>query len=360
MKVALDPSACHATQAGGTKRCLIVELWGVGDLVMMTAALRGLLAEGWEVTVLGKPHARALLESTYPQVSWIAFDAPWTVFLGKYRLWCWPWRRLFGLFFDLRVRRFDAAVSVRKDPRDHLLMWLTGAKRRIGFATRLGRFFLNEAVPVSRPEAHKVEDWWEVQDRMLGAGKPHLLPQLVPDAGLVEKFRARFRENFGRKPVLALHCGARIAVRRWPEAYFRELVLKLRGEFDFGLVLFPDPDGYGSGLADLADVTLSGLSLPELVAALGCASALVGNDSAPAHIADAMGVPAVALFGPTKPEWFRPYGKEHLVVIRDICAYRPCFDYCRFPEPYCLTRLKPEVVWPEVWDYFRRSGVLSG
>jgi heptosyltransferase-2 len=39
------------------------------------------------------------------------------------------------------------------------------------------------------------------------------------------------------------------------------------------------------------------------------------------------------------------------VVIRDICPWRPCFDYCKFSESYCLTKLGPEKAWPEIRDY---------
>jgi heptosyltransferase-2 len=140
-------------------------------------------------------------------------------------------------------------------------------------------------------------------------------------------------------------------VRRWPETYFRELIVRLRVEFDFQLVLIPDPDGYGRGLADLANHTLDRLSLPELLAVLSCATQVICNDSGPSHLADALGIPVIAFFGPARPEWFRPFHPHNLVIIRDLCPYHPCADYCRFQEHYCLTKLTPEIAWPEVRAY---------
>ena len=332
-------------------RCLVVELWGLGDATIMTSLLQGLLARGWHVTVLAKPASRALLAPTYPAVEWIELDAPWTAFRGKYRLWAWPWRRLASVLRRLWAGRFDAAVSVRKDPRDAGLMALAGIPRRLGFATRLGRPFLTDALP-SDPRAHRVDDWWALLDRLTGGTAPRLPPRLAAEPERKARFAALLRRP--GEPLLAVHCGARIAVRRWPEASFRALLAALRGESRFRLALFPDPDGYGAGLADLADETLARIGLPDLVAALACADALVCNDSGPAHIAAALGVPVLALFGPTAPEWFRPFGEAHHVVIRDICAYRPCLDACRFPEPYCLTRLTPEEAWPEARDFWRK------
>jgi len=328
------------------KRILIVELWGIGDATMMTSVLQTLLAENWEVTILGKPHTRVLLQPVYSQVKFMEFDAPWTAFRGKYRLWLWPWREIIRVISGLRRQKFNAAVSIRSDPRDHLLMWLVGAQQRIGFDHVWSRWLLNKPILNRNPNAHRVEDWWRLQDRILESAEAHLPPRLTPDLAIVERFRSQFGAS--TLPIIALHCGARIAVRRWPEDYYRQVIVSLRQKFNFRLVLIPDPDGYGNGLQGLADYTCSKLSLPELLALLSCATELICNDSGPAHLAAALEIPVTVLFGPTKPEWFRPFGSRHLVVIRDICPFRPCMDYCKFPENYCLTKLQPNSVYPEI------------
>jgi len=328
------------------KSVLIIELWGIGDATLMSSALQGLLAEDWDVTILAKPQTCALLKPNYPKIRTIELDAPWTAFYGKYQLARWPWLTLFRVLKQLRQQRFDAAISVRSDPRDHLLMWLAGVGRRLGFSTWWSRLLLNEPIVAREPDAHRVEDWWKLQDRLTGSSGRHFPPHLTPDAALVKQFHLRLGSD--PRPVIALHCGARIAVRRWPEAYYRQLLLSLRQKFDFQLVLIPDPDGYGGGLADLADQTFSRLSLPELLALLSCATQVLCNDSGPCHLAAALGIPVIVFFGPQRPELFRPFGEHHLVVIRDICPYRPCSDYCRFPEPYCLTKLTPDITYPEV------------
>ena len=205
---------------------------------------------------------------------------------------------------------------------------------------------LNESILDRDPNAHRVEDWWRLQDRVIGTTAPHLPPHLTADSVLVEQFRAQLGDE--TLPIVALHCGARIAVRRWPESYYREVIASLRRKFNFRLVLIPDPDGYGSNLQDLADFTFSRLSLPELLALLRCSTQLICNDSGPTHLAAALGIPVIVLYGPTKPEWFRPFGDDHLVVIRDICPLRPCADYCQFAENYCLTKLEPALVYPEI------------
>ena len=328
----------------------------MGDTTLMTSILQGLLADGWDITVLGKTQSRRLLEDNYPAVRWIEFDAPWTAFRGKYRLWCWPWGDLLRVLRRVRHERFDAAASIRRDPRDHLLFWMARVPRRIGFRAPYSWHFLNEAIPVLLATDHRVEDWWSVQQRISTTATTFFPPRLAANSQKLERFRTLFARD-GR-PVLALHCGARNAVRRWPEPYLRELVERLHEHFDFQLALLPDGDGYGHTLRDLAEHTFTGLDLAELKAVLSCATLLLGNDSGPAHVTDALGVPVIAIFGPGNSHKMRPFNQRNLVVMRDICPYRPCSDYCRFPESYCLTQLTSAIVWRDVYAYLTDSALL--
>ncbi len=331
-------------------KCLVVELWHIGDATMMTPILEGLLAEGWDVSVAAKATTRLLLEEDYPTIKWIILDAPWTVFYGKYHVWRWPWRQLWRVWRDMRRQRFDVAVSGRCDPRDHLLMWLAGIRRRVGFRTRYSLWFLNEPLPEPPAAHHRVEDWWAIQKQVSPTA-----PTLPPRLGAAPELKDRFAALFARdpRPVLAIHCGARIAVRRWPERYLRELIAALRTEFDFQLALYPDVDGYGQDLAGLADHIFTGLTLAELKASLIHARLLLANDSGLGHVAAALAVPVATVFGPGEPSKCRPFSPESLVILRDICPYRPCLDYCRFPEAYCLTQLSPAIVLREICTYLQ-------
>ncbi|MDB6174714.1 MAG: hypothetical protein JWL59_4025 [Chthoniobacteraceae bacterium] len=326
-------------------RILILELWGLGDLSFLTLFLKQVRGE-FRVTLVGKAHAAALLRESFPEVEFLEFDAPWTKFRGKYELAKWPWPKLGRLVQALRSRRFDAAVSVRPDPRDHFLMWLTGARQRFGFAGPGSRPFLTNALHRPSIRQHKVEDWRLLTTAITGRDASLLNPWLDPNAAVSTSVQTELKSL--SRPLITVHTGAQMKVRRWPEVFFRDILKRIRNEFDVYIALVPDPDGYGAGLADLADRTFSSLNFPELLTLLRCSSVLLCNDSGPGHLAAALGCPTIALFGPGSADWFRPWGPQHHVVIRDICPWRPCFDYCRFPEPICLTRLEPEVVWPEI------------
>jgi ADP-heptose:LPS heptosyltransferase len=342
------------------EKLLIVELWGIGDLILSTPFLRRIIGR-YDIVLLGKRHARATLGPTYRAIQFIEWDGPWTKFRGKYRFWRWDWGAFFALIRKLRSLRPDVAVSVRKDPRDHLLMWMVGAKRRVGFPTYGSGLLLTDPLSwsINRP-CHVVDDWLSLSKRLTPNGESAEDTVWLQCENYVGS-RVRNISPVAGRSVVCLHVGARIAVRRWPESYFAQLIEKLRSRFDFSLLLIPDPDGYGRRLANLADQVSDNLTVEELIATIGSSDLLISNDSAPAHIAAACETPVIAIFGPTDPGRFRPWGEHQHVVIRDICPYRPCFDYCRFPEPFCLTKLAPEDVWPEIEERISQwinTGVL--
>jgi len=98
---------------------------------------------------------------------------------------------------------------------------------------------------------------------------------------------------------------------------------------------------------DLAGATTVGL-LPAL---LSRASLLITNDSGPMHIAAAVGLPVVALFGPTSAVRTGPYGLGHRVLTTELSC-RPCLSRtCQNPvQLECLTRISPEHVIAAVRD----------
>lgn len=340
-------------------RLLVLELWGLGDLTLATTLLSAAI-DNYEVTLAGKPHARALLEPAFPQVRFVAYDPPWSVFRGKYRLWKWNWRKLLQFVRLLREARFDVVLSVREDPRDHLIMLLIGARRRLGFPKLGSQMFLTDPIRHTPSRQHKVEHWGLFVSMLQLSGSSVPAPALDHS-----RYPSRVIDQMlagTEKPIICFHAGASSMVRRWPVAYVAVLVTDLRRQFDFHLLLIPDPDGYGRELLPMADSSASSLSLPDLVNLLGRIDLLLANDSGPGHIAASCGRPVISIFGPQEPALFRPWGNNNHVVVRDLCTWRPCNDYCKYPEPYCMTKLLPATASEEICGHIRsliERGVLA-
>jgi ADP-heptose:LPS heptosyltransferase len=366
----LNPSAGQAggnTQPAVKRKILIVELWGLGDLTFATPAIREALGRD-EVHLLGKEHAKLLLEPSFPGVKFISYEAPWTAYKGKYKLWKWNWRELITLINRLREEKYDISVSPRDDPRDQFLMWLVGAAQRIGFVFEgskrifdAGRLFLTRRIKRPKPLQHRVEDWRQISavlELPAAANGSPCLDNTHYDTELVERIFSKTT-----KPIICLHSGARIAVRRWPEKYYIDIVARLRQQFDFHLLVIPEPLTLPSSLSEIADEYVTDLTVRDLVGILGRVDLLLCNDSGPGHIAASCGRPVIAIFGPGEPRTFRPWGEDNKVVMREICKWRPCSDYCKFSEPHCTTKLLPSIVWPDIDQQIRSlitGGKLSG
>ena len=317
-------------------KLLVLELWGLGDLVIATPFLRA-AAEHFSVTLLAKPFALELQPRLWPTVEVMPFVAPWTAFRHKYQLWQWPWRELFQLRRQLVAQDFDYAVSARWDPRDHLALKLSGARERLGFPRlKSGRYLTRE---LTRPEplAHRVESW-----RVAGAALGFNLP---PRAGL-------FPATGRRSPVILIHSGARLPLRVWPLEHFQEIARRLRAE-QFTVHIACDANQL-DWWRIRGEVTASPRSVHELLALIDQAGVFIGNDSGPGHLAAACGVPTFTLFGPQLHEWFAPLHPASEVLEGKACPYKPCSDYCRFAKPFCLWDVTVAEAWPRVDAFVAR------
>jgi ADP-heptose:LPS heptosyltransferase len=311
-------------------RLLVLELWGLGDLVIATPFLKA-AAEKYTVTLLAKPYARELQPHFWPEVEVEPFDAPWTAFRDKYQLWFWPWREMSSLRRRLAAQKFDFAVSARWDPRDHLALQASGARERLGFSRLKSRRYLTRELERPPSQAHRYE-YWRVAGTALGL-------ELPPRGNI-------FSTPAGLPSAVLIHTGARLPLRVWPLENFRELAARLRQK-GFAVHIACDADQLGWWRAQGENATCPH-SVTELIDCIRTAGRFVGNDSGPGHLAAACGRPTFTLFGPQLHEWFAPLHPASEIFEGRACPYKPCSDYCRFAEPFCLRGVTVEDVWPRV------------
>ncbi len=318
-------------------KLLIVELWGLGDLAIATPFIRA-ASQKFEITLLGKPFAVEMQARFWPGVNVVTFAAPWTAFTGKYRLHRWPW----GMFFDvvkrLRAERFDWGLSGRWDPRDHILLFLVGAKRRLGFPRLRSQVFLTGPLARPEPEAHRYE-YWQTLARAL-------------ELELPERHQLEFPAPREHGYVL-VHSGARLPVRVWPLPRYRRLVERIRGA-GYDVCVVCDSDQRSWWLSVGEDEVATPQSVGELFKLIDKARLFIGNDSGPGHLAAFCGVPTLTIFGPQLPEWFAPLHPAAEWIEGKPCPFKPCFDYCRFPMPYCMDRISEDEVWQRVQTFLRK------
>jgi lipopolysaccharide heptosyltransferase I len=234
-------------------------------------------------------------------------------------------REIAALAGRLRAARFDVALDVQGLLKSGALAWLTRAPLRVGFTSRRCREPLSAAFTNRRvaPPAggHVVEQYLALLEP-LGAG-PNLAEFHLPCDAVVDARIDEVCRRTGLEPVdrlVAISPGAGRPDKRWPAERFAALARRLAVEAG-ALVLVvwgPGEDALAGAVvqgAAHAAVTLAPpTDLGELVAILRRACLVVAADTGPLHVAAALGVPCVGLYGPTRAERNGPYGFGHTTI----------------------------------------------
>jgi lipopolysaccharide heptosyltransferase II len=264
----------------------------------------------------------------------------------------------------LRHYRFDLAFALDRSPMLTLLPWLAGIPRRVG-PDSLGRgFSLTDRVSVSPDELqHQADISLELARKLhLPVNDPHM--RFVP----TDIERQTVRPPSAHHLRIAIFAGGgsnpgmELTAKRWPLERYRELTQKLMRELDAEILLIGGPDDVALNTAllagldapDNAVVNITGkTTIGELAAQLEQCDLFIGNDSSPMHLAAAVNIPVIAIFGPTSPEEYGPYplhDPRHIALWRNPQG-RPCFflgSMQRCEQCSCMQLVTVDDVWDAV------------
>ena len=200
------------------------------------------------------------------------------------------------------VRGFDAAIDFQGLIKSALIARASGARDRYGFAREAVRekpaaMFYNHEVSVNQTK-HVVD--WNMQ--LAAARQPSNLATRQPNWPDYAKDTRNRLSNFTNKIVLLP--GAGRTEKHWPVVRFREIAARYRND---AVVV------WGPGELDLAaeigGVIAPETNLRELAFLMQQARVVVGADTGPLHLADAVGTRVVGLYGPTDSRRNGPYGQ---------------------------------------------------
>ena len=343
----------HPASSTPPERILVSELWHIGDVVIampFLAALRGIFPKA-SITLLSKSHARETLANTGLVDKVVAFDFPWTFLDEDRRPTIGELLRLPSVVKQLRADKYDLAFDCSRDGRNHLLMYLSGAARRIGFGFGGGEYLLTDAVPAGSLDDHRTADWLRLLEP-LGRNVERNEPRLAVSDSEREWAREFLRAAGSREDetLIAIHPGGSSRLKRWSLEHFETLARIAAEEQGARVLWIVDPSGTGAQSSLPAGSIVARPSLRQLIALLSETELMVSNDGGPMHLAAALGVPTFAVYSWGKPEWWKPYSTaRHSWIQREDITCRPCAGHCIFSEPICLTGLSEE----RVADAFR-------
>jgi len=227
------------------------------------------------------------------------------------------------LLRQLRHRGFDVTLDLQGNLKSGMLTAATGAAVRIGFAPRrcrepINALFTNRRVEPPAAARHVVEQHMALL-RPLGV-PPDGATFWLPRDGAADTAMDRALQGSGLEegaPVVALNPGAGRAAKRWPPERFAELARRLRGDTRAAVLVLWGPAelDHARVIARESGAMLAPpTDLPGLLALLRRTWVMVAGDTGPLHLAAALGVACVGLYGPTDPARTGPYGSGHRVV----------------------------------------------
>ena len=240
----------------------------------------------------------------------------------------WNPRQMMTLLQQLH-KRWDLTVvlnTVSHSLSSDLLAELSGGRLLLGSAHRVlpgasRNFFYNLLAPYSTTTVHQTERNLDIV-RYIGAQTGDLTECMyVQDAerrDALETLRqCGMREEMLR---IALHVGAGKVANRWPVARFAQLAQLLHDRLGAQIILFWGPNETNLAeefcrLITFVPVKVNPADLRHLAACFTQCSLLVCNDTGVMHVCAAVGVPLVAVFGPTPPDQWKPIGDSFVAVL---------------------------------------------
>jgi lipopolysaccharide heptosyltransferase II len=344
-----DPAWKHA------RRLLCIRLDSLGDVLMMTPAIRALkgAVAGRHVTLLTSSSGAAVARLVPEIDEVLVYEAPWVKATAP-RADSHADRQLIA---ELQARCFDAAViftTFSQNPLPAaLLCHLADIPLRLAHAREKPYSLLTNHVVEPEPDSgirHEVRRQLDLVAHVGARVGDERLSVRVPEAARVTVARLLSERGIDQGGAWAvLHPGSTALSRRYPPELYAEVVRLLVRVHGWELILTGDA-GERSLLQEIAARAaasvhdLAGLlSLKELAALIASAPVLVTNNTGPSHIAAAVGTPVVCLYALTNPQHV-PWMVPSRVLSYDVPC-RWCFrSVCPEGHHRCLRGVPPEVV----------------
>ncbi|MBI5026994.1 MAG: lipopolysaccharide heptosyltransferase II [Nitrospirae bacterium] len=353
------------------KKILIRGVNWIGDAVLTTPTIRALRKAFPQahISLLVRPWVAPIFESNPHINEIILYEDRFNGITGKLKL-----------AKILREKNFDTAILLQNAFDAAIIAWLSRIPERIGYERDGRGFLLTKAIPVTKEilKKHQVYYYLNLIEAMgieakVGATREAQLSYPEPSGQRPyiylrdeEVQQARSLLAHYPSPIIGINPGATYgSAKRWMSERFAGLAQRIINELDGKVVIFG-----GQSEVKIADEIVNELithyasrilmmagktDLRELITLINECDAFVTNDSGPMHIASALGVPIVAIFGSTDPYITGPLGDGHRVIKKNIqCS--PCLKReCPEGSLKCMDAITVEDVFDAVQDILPKN-----
>lgn len=328
------------------KRILIIRTDRLGDVILSTPVIKNLRAAypKAHIAFMCRPYTKPVLEGNPYLDEVIVYDK-----YGKHKsIWA---SVQFSLY--LRKKKFDWAIILHPTNRAHFIAFLAGIPYRVGWDRKMS-YFLTKKIPHTKQEGkkHELEYTLDILNQ-IGVPVFDFNTYFPVNEYAIKKVEELFKKlglGEGEK-IIVIHPSASCPSKRWPEEYFSQLIKLIsdKGNLKIIIVTSENEKKFGQKIVDENEVIdLRGkLNIAELGALLRKSSLFISNDSGPVHIAAALEIPVISIFGRCdpglSPRRWRPLGKKSFYFHRNI-GCKKCFAHNCLKEFLCLKAISPQEV----------------
>jgi lipopolysaccharide heptosyltransferase II len=337
----------------------------VGDAILSLPALRALRSAfpAAHISILARPYVIELYLGQGIADALLSYDwrAEHAGLRGR--------ERLAG---ELRTHRFDTAILFQNAFDAAWVAWRARIPQRIGYARDARSALLTKAVRVPKPDETPAHEQFYYLELLRRAGWIDKYPAATCIALRIDPQDAETAEGTlllaGARPGklrIAIGAGASYgSAKCWPPTRFAEVANRLQANLDADVILFG-----AAGEADVSQAIASAMrhrpidltgktAIADLPALLSQCHLFIGNDSGAMHVAAAVGLAIVAIFGPTDPAGTAPV-TSRCTIVQEKPHCSPCF-LRRCPIDHrCMKRVTPEAVLSAAQSWLRSAEVCS-
>lgn len=354
-------------------RILLLRLERIGDLLMALRAIGEVRRQAPDAQIdLVVGSWNAALANSIRDVDRVeVLDVPWMARQGSGMTWAtlirraWAWRR----------RQYDLGINFEGDIRSNLLLGVSGAAQRVGFAMGGGGPVLTEPVEFSKT-AHTATNVGRLVLHAFGSTSGSLDgAEELDDAGQLPipedasgRAEALLAQTGATGMLIGIQTSAGREIKQWDPDRFAQVGTALAREYDATLVITGTEGEDEKRVTEhvkkrvAEDVRIvdlpADLDLPTLGGVIERLALYITCDTGPMHLAAAVGTPIVAIFGPSLPSRYAPLSPRSRVVRVDLpCS--PC-NQLRKPPNWCVGHIPDCLVGVEVSQVLSAARELLG
>ncbi|HOX54799.1 MAG TPA: lipopolysaccharide heptosyltransferase II [Candidatus Omnitrophota bacterium] len=353
------------TREYNLKRVLVINPFGIGDVLFTTPVVRNLKKNRPDVYIgyLCNIRTVKILEAN-PNIDKVfVFEKDHYRDLGKEsKLKCL--KEFNNLLNSVKKEKFDAAIDLSLGKHYSFFSWLIGIKKRIGFNYKNRGVFLTDKINIDGYQAkHVVEYYLDLLKFLNIEYKDSHLDLFVPDEA--RKWADGFLSEQGIIagdtlvaviPGGGASWGKDASIKQWPAEKFAAVARRLAEELKLKILVMGDlkdkesclkvVDGAKNSAIDCCGKT----DIAQFAALLAKTKLVIANDGGPLHLAVAVGAKTVSIFGPVDDKVYGPYprSKNH-IVIKTRLACQPCYQRFKLlpcdNNKQCLRDVREEEVF---------------